>query len=139
MWGSVWATGGREIFLQQSLWTKTSRRPDAAFSTTAVLVLSRETSAPIYSRIMCDACTALWLRELDNDRGSVGEAGGFSGGAGEEDPEMAKTPLQHCCCHYPGGLDNALQSVDQEAEFPPACREQQLCQPERYSPACLER
>ena len=48
-------------------------------------------------------------------------------------------PLQHCCCHYPGGLDNALQSVDQEAEFPPACREQQLCQPERYSPACLER
>ena len=88
---------------------------------------------------MCDACTALWLRELDNDRGSVGEVGGISGGAGEEDPEMAKTPLQHFCCHYPGGLDNALQSVDKEAEFPPACREQQLCQPERYSPACLER
>ena len=44
----------------------------------------------IYSRIVCDACTALWLRELDNDRGSVGEAGGISVGAGEEDPEMAK-------------------------------------------------
>ena len=26
-----------------------------------------------------------------NDRGSVGEVGGISGGAGEEDPEMAKT------------------------------------------------
>ena len=86
---------------------------------------------PLSSRSILESCVIpVLLYGYENwIMRKVREVGGISGGAGEEDPEMAKTPLQHCCCHYPGGLDNALQSVDQEAEFSPACREQQLCQP----------
>ena len=115
--------------LRRSFLTK--RYSNFPTSTTYMYNYTILASQPYFSSCAC-------ALGRDNDRGSVGEVGGISGGAGEEDPEMAKTPLQHCCCHYPRGLDNALQSVDQEAEFPPACREQQLCQPERYSPACLE-
>ena len=46
MWGNAWDTGEREISWRQDLWTRTSRKPVAPFSTMAALGYFREISAP---------------------------------------------------------------------------------------------
>ena len=66
MWGNAWDTGGREISWQQDLWTKTSRKPVAPFSTMAALGSFREISVPSLQNQCWNAVSSLLLYGCDN-------------------------------------------------------------------------
>ena len=71
MWGNAWDTGEREISWRQDLWTRTSRKPVAPFSTMAALGYFREISAPSPQNQCWSAVSSLRMRELDFDRALV--------------------------------------------------------------------
>ena len=69
--GNAWDTGEREISWRQDLWTRTSRKPVAPFSTMAALGYFREISAPSPQNQCWSAVSSLRMRELDFDRALV--------------------------------------------------------------------